>query len=300
VSGESNNRSLSELQLKSEYRSDQDDFVKDFYVPCLERSNNYWRAAGYFTSRSLAIVAQGLSALIHAGGKMRLVVSPLFTEEDLDSIKKGYAAREDVVAKSLLRAFEFVSSGVVEDRLGYLAWLIAEEKLEIRVAVPLGDEKVPKSGIYHEKLGLFFDGTGNTVAFTGSPNETAGGLVENFETIDVFHSWDDSHGRVNRKRANFERLWNDLTTNLAVIEFPEAVRQKLLKFRPKQVIPESLGKNTAEATRVDRWRHQKDAINEFLKSERGILEMATGTGKTKTSLRICEYREAYRTDPFSV
>lgn len=296
VSGKSDQRGLSELRLKSEYRSDQDDFVGDFYVPCLGQSINYWRAAGYFTSRSLSIVAQGLTSLIKAGGKMRLVVSPLFTLEDLDAIQKGYAARQDIVAKSLLRAIDTIPNKIVEDRLGYLAWMIAEENLEIRVAIPLSEQNVPKIGIYHEKLGLFLDELGNTVAFTGSPNETAGGLVENFETIDVFCSWDDSQGRVTRKRSNFERLWNDHTSGLSVIGFPEAARQQLLKFRPNQVVPESsrviCGKIPVQS---NRWKHQKEAVTEFLKSERGILEMATGTGKTKTALQICELLTRERT-----
>ena len=291
MSGEIDIRGLSELRLKSEYRSDQDDFVNDFYIPCLTRSSHYWRAAGYFTSRGLAVAAQGITSLIKAGGTMRLIVSPLFSAEDLDAIHRGYAARLDIVTKSLLRVFESIPNKTVEDSLGYLAWMIAEENLEIRIAVPISEQNAPKAGIYHEKLGLFLDHFGNTVAFTGSPNETAGGLVENFETIDIFCSWDDPQGRVKRKRSNFERLWDDKTLGLSVIGFPEAARQQLLKFRPDQLTPESFAESHERNVIVqrDRWKHQKEAIAEFLKSERGILEMATGTGKTKTSLQICEF-----------
>ncbi len=291
MSGDANKSGLSELRLKSEYRSDQDDFVGDFYIPCLTRSSLYWRAAGYFTSRGLAVAAQGITSLIKAGGTMRLIVSPLFSAEDLDAIHRGYAARLDIVTKSLLRVFESIPDKVVEDRLGYLAWMIAEENLEIRIAVPMSEQNLAKTGIYHEKLGLFLDQFGNTVAFTGSPNETAGGLVENFETIDIFCSWDDPQGRVKRKQSNFERLWNDKTLGLSVIGFPEAARKRLLKFRPDQLIPEVFGEGQEKSVMAqrDRWKHQKEAIAEFLKSERGILEMATGTGKTKTSLQICDF-----------
>ena len=34
------------------------------------------------------------------------------------------------------------------------------------------------------------------------------------------------------------------------------------------------------------WPHQQEAVKKFLEIRAGILEMATGTGKTKTSLEI--------------
>jgi superfamily II DNA or RNA helicase len=34
------------------------------------------------------------------------------------------------------------------------------------------------------------------------------------------------------------------------------------------------------------WKHQDEAISKFMEERRGILNMATGTGKTQTSLKI--------------
>lgn len=36
----------------------------------------------------------------------------------------------------------------------------------------------------------------------------------------------------------------------------------------------------------NRWEHQEQAVRCFLREEKGILEMATGTGKTRTAIRI--------------
>ena len=88
--------------------------------------------------------------------------------------------------------------------------------------------------IYHEKIGVFLDREENAVAFTGSPNETVGGLASNFESLEVFVSWDDPHDRVARKKADFVRLWNNLTPQLTVLEFPEAAKRQLLRFRPSR------------------------------------------------------------------
>jgi superfamily II DNA or RNA helicase len=276
-------RDLATLKLETEYRSDSSDAVEDFYVPCLRRSILYRRAVGYFTSRGLAVAAQGVAALIEAGGGMRLVASPQLSAEDLEAIRRGYVAREDAVTRALIASIESVEDEILRDRLSALAWLVAEGRLEVRIAVPLDEKSAIKDGIYHEKLGLFSDEEGNVVAFTGSPNETSGGLIDNFEAIDVFCSWEDPQGRVTRKIDNFERLWTNKTKGLLVLEFPAAVRERLLTYRSTEK------SRVAPAVPVaNRWRHQDEAVSKFLDSERGVLEMATGTGKTRTALRICE------------
>ena len=169
---------LSELTLGPEYRSDSSDIVSDFYLPCLKRSTLYRRAVGYFTSHGLSLAPEGISALVGADGQMRLVASPLFSNEDLSAIANGYVARADAVARTLIRTFDDIADELTRDRLSALAWLIAEDRLEVRIAIPVSETDKVKQGIYHEKLGVFSDTSGNLVAFTGSPNETSGGLVE--------------------------------------------------------------------------------------------------------------------------
>jgi len=285
---------LQSLSLKPEYRSDKDDLIQDFYVPCLRQSHLYLRAVGFFTSRGLSVAAQGLTEFIDKGGHMRLAASPLLEPEDIEAIERGYAARQDVVKKALLRQIEAIPDAATRDRLGYLAWLIAEERLEIRIAVPLSAQNVPRLGIYHEKLGIFEDRSQKVVAFTGSPNETGGGLVDNFETIDVFWSWDDPQQRVVRKRENFDRLWRDETAGLSVIEFPDAARRQLLKFKPRnkpisEAISEELARVAGPSPHPELWEHQREAIDAWeANNRRGLMAMATGSGKTRAALAAAE------------
>jgi hypothetical protein len=77
---------LERLDLKPEYRSDVDDLVHDFYLPCLRCSSLYRRAVGYFTSSGLAIAAHGITALIESDGTTLLVASPLFDADDLEAM----------------------------------------------------------------------------------------------------------------------------------------------------------------------------------------------------------------------
>lgn len=95
-------------------------------------------------------------------------------------------------------------------------------RLEIRIAVPKTG-----TGIYHEKIGLFFDDK-DFVAFTGSSNESHNAFVNNRECIDVYPSW-DSVSRAARKREHFEALWNRTDQGVEVYSFPDAAKKKLLR-----------------------------------------------------------------------
>lgn len=292
--------SLRQLSIAFEYRSDQTNVVDDFYIPCLGACTEYWRAVGFFTSNGLALAAKGLSAFARNNGKMRLVASPLFERADIESLRKGYLAR-DVVERAILRQIDddvsYDASDIVRERLEYLAALIANNCLDVKVAFP-SDMRLARSGaLYHEKIGIFLDSIGDAVAFTGSQNETFGGLVGNFESIDVYRSWDDPHKRVERKKKNFENLWDNLTPKLTVLEFPTAASQKILRFRtshyhrrdPESALPNSIRESpmkTPDLSPVIELRdYQKEALKAwFENASRGIMAMATGSGKTITAL----------------
>ena len=99
-------------------------------------------------------------------------------------------------------------------------------------------------GQYHEKIGIITDADDNHVAFSGSPNETSGGLIDNFESIDVYWSWDDPQSRVQNKIDRFERMWANESAGLSVINFTEASQELLEKYkqvsRPRKD-PEDVG-----------------------------------------------------------
>ncbi|MEP1076445.1 DNA phosphorothioation system restriction enzyme [Leptolyngbya sp. PL-A3] len=297
---------MSVLELQDEYRSDRCNLIQDFYIPCLENSMVYNRAVGYFSSSSMAAAAKGLSALIRSGGRMQLIASPQLSPEDAEAIEQGLKQREEVVSETLLRELEREFDQVVGDRLACLAWLLAKGLLEIKLAIP---QKARDRGIYHEKVGIFADNEGNVVTFMGSANESYSALIENFECIDVYWSWDAAlRKRALRKVENFQRLWDNQTENLDVLEFPEAARRSLLKLCPQESplmeakVKELNGRYSSLASSsgvpiLPSWLklrpYQEQAIaNWFANKGRGTLKMATGSGKTITSLAIAA--ELYR------
>ena len=241
-------------------------------------------------------MARGMASLVNHGGKVRLVASPCLDDDDIAALTSAFADREailrSIVSHDLIELTDYLSN----QRLNALAWLAASGSLEVKLALRVDDAGQPTRGIYHEKIGIFSDASGQHVAFTGSSNETMGGLVDNFESIEVFWSWDDPHGRVQDKITHFENLWADKVPGLLVLDFTAVSADLLRRFkRPKRPIeaePDledvSPGAFCLPGSLVLR-DYQKDAIRAWLANKgRGIFAMATGTGKTLTALALAQ------------
>ena len=263
---------------------------KIFNTPCLRNATQYWRAVGYFTSNGLALNVKGLSSFIRHGGQMNLVTGPKLMSDDIEAIRRGYEAKKQNIDSSLDCNFEKVS----HDRLMLLTWLIAHGHLDIKIACPSDSSTTYPQAIYHEKTGVFLDDNNNAVAFSGSSNETVGGLLNNFESIDVHWSWDDTQERVQQKVGNFKRLWDNNTDKLVVIDFLNAVAEELLSH---QTVYETGQVETTDKPEIIEQtvpylpkdivlrKYQSEAIDAWFENGcRGLWEMATGTGKTITAL----------------
>lgn len=288
---------LRSLTMASRYRSGRDDVVQDFYLPAFRTATSYSRAVGYFTSTSLALYSRGIETFAERGGTMRLIASPHLTEDDLLDIERGYDLRA-VISRATERVLETEEQPPpVLDGLGLLGRLIAEGRLDIKLAFIQREGRV---GMYHEKLGVFRDAVGDLVAFTGSSNETHGGLAANFESIEVYRGWVTGDGvRALNLEQDFEELWANQTPSLNVEPFPDVARERLIKLGQERTTPlpardDALipfGTMVDERARLqvpDRLLvrdYQRIAVESWLRNRgRGILKMATGTGKTKTSM----------------
>jgi superfamily II DNA or RNA helicase len=297
VSADSWGGGLRTLALDDRYRSDSEDVVATFYVPAFTVASSYSRAVGYFTSTSLALYARGLDRFVARGGRMRLIASPHLDEVDIVDIERGYDLRE-VITRATVRELNAEQPDTVLDGLGLLGRLIAEGKLDIKLAFV---EHGGRVGIYHEKIGVFRDDHGDLVAFTGSSNETYGGLMANFESVEVYRGWVAGDGsRALRLEADFESLWSNRTDRLTVEPFPDVARERLVSLarqrsprpldgRDDALIPVPARSSAAIGLNIPAGLvvrdYQRAGVEAWLKQQgRGMLKMATGTGKTKTAL----------------
>lgn len=283
---------LSDLYIAKEYRNLKCDVINDFYVPILNNAVMYKRAVGFFNSAALYEMAIGLRHLVEKQGKMELIVSPRLTEEDIQSINLGYKTREEVIERALLRDFDEPKSKTEFRKLNLLANLIAEGVLDIKVAFKINANS---AGIFHEKIGIVIDSEGNKVAFTGSMNETYSGLLQNYESIDVFCSWrDEDYDRVNIKENAFDNLWDNLDTAMEVIPFPKVAVERLNSYKVEKTEPLCVEIQNEDDSQdvffkipdnVDLYDYQREAIESWKNNNYcGIFDMATGAGKTFTAL----------------
>ena len=231
--------SFQTVDLGATYSPDDRPF-ETFYLPLLSRAVTYDRAVGYWSAAELQYAAQGTAHFLANGGKMRLIVGAQLAQRDVDAVIEGKPL-DDVVAERLLADPELAGARIVQsEHLSVLAWMVATDRLEIRVGVPRGESGEllthEQSGRYfHTKYGIFADGYGNRVAFNGSNNSSVTAWAKNHETFDAYPSWNvpiwDYLGV--HKVLDFEKHWTDnADAGWAVIDLPTAVRMHLIEHAP--------------------------------------------------------------------
>lgn len=275
------------------------DLVKDFFEPVLNLAIRYDRGVGYFSSGWLRVAARGMTQFARNGGKARWVTSPILNEADWDAMQMGDAARTDPILRTVLEQnIEDLVETLENDTLSALAWMVADEILTFKIALP---RNKLERGDFHDKFGVFTDAEGNQVSFNGSYNDSIQG-TRNYESIKIFCSWEPAFAPlVQADTERFERLWNNEDPNVRVFELPEAAREKILRLRKgerpypeppwiglrrlREIAPNYSPPRPAIPGHIQLRDYQREAIDAwFAHNCRGILEMATGTGKTITAL----------------
>ncbi len=211
-----------------------------FYEPLLSRAVAYDRAVGYWSGAELQFAAQSTAYFIAGGGVMRLIVGAQLGKKDVDAVLSG-TPLDDVVAERLLADPGLEGTKIVQsEHLSVLAWMVANDRLRIRVGIPVDKHghllTHHESGRYfHTKYGIFTDRYGHKVAFSGSNNASVTAWVKNHETFDAYRSWRseswEDYGKP--KELAFERHWcANPDEGWAIIDLPTAVREHLIEHAP--------------------------------------------------------------------
>jgi superfamily II DNA or RNA helicase len=266
-------------------------------------ATSYDRAVGFFSSSVYALAWPSLRRFVENGGRIRLICSPVLSAQDQEALAEGHDALRDERVAASLRAE--VQRLISHQHLGkparVLASLVATGVVSIKLALLDRHSDSHSRRIFHDKVGLFRDAEGHCVVFKGSMNETWAGLSAdgNLESVDVFVSWGGARdaGRVADEAAYFEALWTDQYPTVSVREFPQIAREALLDSADPanwvQLVDEicseialagEVSADSRPGGRVPR-PHQLAALREWrARGRRGILEHATGSGKTFTGL----------------
>lgn len=279
---------LRTLHLPSTLDTSKHDLIADFFAPCLQASVSYDRGVGYFSSGWVRLAAQGMAAFAANGGQARWITSPILGERDWEALSRGDEARRDsVLHDALQRGIDELEEALETDTLSALAWLVADGVLTFKLALPR--HKLDQ-GDFHDKFGVFRDAAGDALSFSGSYNDSVQG-TRNYESIKVFPSWAPATSVwAEEDAARFERLWAGNDPNVRVYDLPTAANERILRLRTDArpyvapgAEPPTEGPSIPDTVRLR--PYQELALDAWFEhGARGLLEMATGTGKTITAL----------------
>ena len=284
--------------ISSVYILPDDPITRSVLVPGFQSATNVDAMMGFFSSHSLATLAPGLATFVNdSTGIFRLVISPYLSDEDRKAIEVG-TKDAGAMASEVLEKFLLTEDEIERHTLRCLSWLIETGRIEIKVALM-------QTALFHMKVWLFHEGE-DVLAVHGSANMTHAGIEENIEQVAVSKSWENPDGgqATGKFQAQFSSLWNNQSRNCVVIDIPDAVREKLLRsYRgdapPQESELRSLFQKAEEITDAGcdfkipegllydegPFGHQGRAVNAWCDAGfHGVLEMATGSGKTIASM----------------
>lgn len=304
---------LHDLHLKKAYHKPEDDIAAAFYLPAVAAATRYDRAVGFFSSSIYVIAWSSLRQFVANGGKMRLICSPVLSDDDHEALREGYSERAEADAAEQIQAdfARMLAAPMLARPATVLASLVATGVIDCRLAW-IGDAAGGRPRrLFHDKVGLLGDGE-SEIAFKGSMNETWSGLSldGNLESVDVFVSWggDRERERIEDERQYFERLWDNSWPGVTTIPLPASARADIISAADAAGWPEIVDDICLDLEGSSKWSpeadrpggripraHQRKALDGWIDADRrGIFEHATGSGKTFTAM--CALNDAFRRD----
>lgn len=289
-----------------------DPLAEEVLIPGFQAADKVSCMVGFFSSEVLASLAPGLATYI-AGSRnsLRLIISPILRAEDQAAIEDGLISAKEV-ADRILEDLTVTEDLLQQHTLKCLSWLLQKGRIEIKVALM-------KDALFHPKVWLF-ENRGDVIAVHGSSNATYAGIQRNIEQTAIAVSWQDPNQRyiTDKFAYEFDRLWENKDDVCIVIAMPDAIKQRLLSTYKSATPPteNELRAIYGRATRISEvaiyeptlrpsaefvipdglqyedgpFEHQGNAVSAWCDAGYcGVLEMATGSGKTITSM-IGAYR----------
>ena len=309
---------LRDKKIHNRYSTGKTETPFNFFELAFSNSLEFEIGLGYFSSASLNVLSVGFARFISNGGTMKMYINQYLSEKDYELLLND---KEVFFDEQLLKSYEILKQTFSHRDQHFfecLSYLIQSKRINLRVAIPRG------GGIAHEKFGIFTDRNSDKVSFTGSMNLTASAFLSNLETIECTCSWkgNDSRERVEENQKDFYSIWNGNNERVLVIEAKEFARKvvrdypkndiKLLIKQEEKIIRDLRLENKLTSVYFSNQNkephfplkypmgpreYQEDAYNEWVDNgKQGVFAMATGTGKTITSLNCA--LEEYQTDGF--
>lgn len=286
----------------------------EFFSNALSNSLIFDIQLGYFNSAAINVLSSSFATFISNGGFMRMAINQIVSAKDKDAISSGLEG--GLVAPFDLTCWESIKAGLDEYGEHFfkcLTYLIQEKRIEIQIIKPKAT-----TGIAHTKRGQFVDSDGMIVGFSGSANFTLGGLFNNLEDINIFLSTSPDisiQKKIANQKAEFDRVMNGTQKEIEYLSSKDLeaaitssygnqdiedllnVEDKLRSYKQKAIRAGVLKDGEQGAYQITPRFPYREGPREYQRAafenwrnnnQKGLFAMATGTGKTITSLN-CLY-----------
>lgn len=313
---------LKDCRFELSYSSGLKHGPKEFFTEALIESKSFDLGLGFFSTSGIRCLAYGFALFIANGGRMRVVINHILSEQDKQAIERGQSGVIDSFEDKILNnVTQLCSTLSRQDELFFncFSYLISVDRIEFVATVST------QGGLGHDKYGVFTDERGNKVAFSGSANFSQAAMELNSETITVFTSW-LSPEYVKDLETKFNDNWhedNDHLIHIPISKVTSYIKDKFGSVKLKnlldreidlrdvneidstdpitsQPLPEYLVEKMEFKEQEPRFPFpsersiQVNAYKAWIENDRnGIFAMATGSGKTVTALNclLKQYQE---------
>lgn len=291
-----------------------------FFNDGLKNSCCFDLQLGYFSSATISVLAEGFATFIANGGVMRLAINQIVSEEDKKAITKGMLGEVlDCMDLSDFAELCKTFDKHQEQFFRCLSYLIQEQRIQIKIIKPKGNK-----GIAHTKAGQFrdndtvtsFTGSAN-FTISGLFNNIEEIKIDRSDSPDAM-----TQNRIASQRKKFEAIMNESDTDVQYLS-PLALESAVASCYQDTDIKELLDVES-QLARVRQQRraeemmesdgmvhegihegdevcmeevtphfpypsgpreYQRQAFENWKNNkQKGLFAMATGTGKTITSL----------------
>ena len=295
-----------------------------FYLDCLLNSTSLDLLLGYFSSSAINVLSIGFASFLHRGGSVRLIINDVLFERDKGAIEKGEEGfiKDDLIDLNNYENLKDTLSKTDQFFFDCLAWLIKKERISFVIIRPKN-----KKGISHFKSGIFSDGI-KDIGFKATCNFTATALLSNLEELNVLDPNDGQvpKSQLDEQREYFSNIYsrkNETVEYLSVDRIKTAIKslsndkeidelildeKELISFKKKsgsyftKELLDKVEEDIIEYSKRPKFPfiegprdYQKEAYEKWVKNgKKGLFAMATGTGKTITSLNCLleEYKQS--------
>ncbi|MGL5370257.1 MAG: DEAD/DEAH box helicase family protein [Plesiomonas shigelloides] len=285
--------------LSPVYFPNEINIVDELFIPVSKASSSFDCLSGYFSSKVLSELAEPLAYLLQNPNSMgRFVISQNLSKEDKDALLDAYT-RNEPIFNHLIDSDNLSKDTLAHCTLEVMKYLIISNRLDIRIALM-------KNGMMHAKIWLFKTKFG-TIAIHGSGNATKQGLITNFERLVYSSSWESNNAKkiIDSFKNRFNTFWFGLREDTYTLNLNDKTIAKIIHSTDVSTQTESFqelvnkikkhleNKMSNQRLTIPTWlnyrdgdySHQGEAIDSWLENDKkGILSIATGGGKTLTSL----------------